>query len=162
MTKTSDICQNCDDASPRFFVRSNYTFGLLISPINDEGSTGPPTAWPNQTIVVRFESILGFFIWGDYLVGPMGSPTAWKNKRPRSVAVLIPAYNACKICDDASPSYFRRNIWKSLFWHLSGFLDVGFGSLTLVTIARLDLMETPNCWYDQDLWYMSKLRWRKS
>ena len=29
----------------------DWTFGLLISLINDKGSTGPPTAWPNQAIV---------------------------------------------------------------------------------------------------------------
>ena len=33
---------------------------------------------------------------------------AWKNKRPRPVAVLIPGYNICKICDDASPRFFVR------------------------------------------------------
>ena len=60
-----------------------------------------------------------YFLWGsiqynDFAVfganseGPVGSPTAWKNKRPRSVTVLIPGYNTCKICDDASLSYFRR------------------------------------------------------
>ena len=34
-----------------FVLRSNCTFACLISLINDEGSIGPPTAWPNQTIV---------------------------------------------------------------------------------------------------------------
>ena len=62
----------------------------------------------------------------------MGSPTAWKNKRPRPVAVLIQGYNICKICDDANLSYFRMNFCKLLFGHLPGVLDVGFGGLTLV------------------------------
>ena len=51
MTNTSDICQNCDDASPRFCFETKLYIRLLISLINDEGSTGPPTAWPNQAIV---------------------------------------------------------------------------------------------------------------
>ena len=51
MTITSDICQNCDDASPRFCFETKLYIRLLISFINDEGSTGPPTAWPNQAIV---------------------------------------------------------------------------------------------------------------
>ena len=51
MTITSDICQNCDDASPRFCFEIKLYIRLLISLINDEGSIGPPTAWPNQTIV---------------------------------------------------------------------------------------------------------------
>ena len=51
MTKTSDICQNCDDASPRFCFETKLYIRLLISLINDEGSTGPPTAWLNQAIV---------------------------------------------------------------------------------------------------------------
>ena len=59
----------------------------------------------------------------------MGSPTAWKNKRPRPVAVLISGYNICKICDDASLSYFRRIFWKSLFRHLPDSLDVRFGGV---------------------------------
>ena len=51
MTNTSDICQNCDDASPRFCFETKFFIRLLISHINDEGSTGPPTAWPNQALV---------------------------------------------------------------------------------------------------------------
>ena len=51
MTNTSDICQNCDDASPRFWFETKLYIRLLISLINDEGSAGPPTAWPNQAIV---------------------------------------------------------------------------------------------------------------
>ena len=51
MTITSDLCQNWDDASPRFCFETKLYIRLLISIINDEGSTGPPTAWPNQAIV---------------------------------------------------------------------------------------------------------------
>ena len=51
MTNTSDICQNCDDASLRFWFETKLYIRLLISHINDEGSTGPPTARPNQAIV---------------------------------------------------------------------------------------------------------------
>ena len=51
MTITSDLCQNCDDASPKFCFETKLYIRLLISIINDEGSTGPPTAWPNQAIV---------------------------------------------------------------------------------------------------------------
>ena len=58
-------------------------------------------------------------LWGPLRPG--------KNKRPRPVAVLIPGYNICKICDDASLSYFRRIFWISLFWHLPDSLDVRFG-----------------------------------
>ena len=145
MTITSDICQNCDDSSPRFCFETKLYIRLLISLINDEGSTGPPTAWPNQAIVAfdrpypggtiylktAMTQVLDFF-WGsiqyeDFCVlganwdGPVGSPTAWKNKRPRPVAVLIPGYNICKICDDASLSYFRRIFWKIAFSALSRF-----------------------------------------
>ena len=90
-----NISKNCDDASPRFFV--------------------------------RLDSIWGFSVFGANLEEPVGSPTAWKYKRPRPVAVLIPGYNICKICYDASLSYFRRIFWKSLFRHLPDSLDVGFG-----------------------------------
>ena len=90
-----NISKNCDDASPRFFV--------------------------------RLDSIWGFCVLGANWEGPVGSPTAWKNKRPRPVAVLIPGYNICKICYDASLNYFRRIFWKSLFWHFPDSLDVGFG-----------------------------------
>ena len=76
---------------------------------------------------MKLDSILGFFILGANSEGPMGSHTAWKNKRPRPAAVLIPGYNICKIYDDASLSYMGRNLWKSLFGHLPDFLDVGFG-----------------------------------
>ena len=51
MTNTSDICQNCDDTSPKISFETKLYIRLLISLINDEGSTGPPTAWPNQAIV---------------------------------------------------------------------------------------------------------------
>ena len=51
MTITSDLCQNWDDASPRFCFETKLYIRLLISLINDEGSTGSPTAWPNQAIV---------------------------------------------------------------------------------------------------------------
>ena len=68
-----------------------------------------------------------FAIWGLIQRDHLGSPTAWKNKRPRPVAVLIPGYNICKICDDVSLSYFRRIFWKSLFRHFPDSLDVGFG-----------------------------------
>ena len=84
------------------------------------------------------------FLWGsiqyeDFCVfranwdGPVGSPTAWKNKRPRPVAVLIPGYNICKICDDGRLSYFRRIFWKSLFRHFpdSPICRI-WGGLTLV------------------------------
>ena len=76
-----------------------------------------------------------FCVYGANWDRPVGSPTAWKIKRPRPVAVLIPGYNICKICDDASLSYFRRIFWKSLFRHFPDSLDVGFGGgggLTLV------------------------------
>ena len=76
---------------------------------------------------VRLDSIWGFCVFGANSEGPVGSPTAWKNKRPRPVTVLIPGYNICKICDDASLSYFRRIFWKSLFLHFPDSLDVGFG-----------------------------------
>ena len=33
------------------FLSPALTFGLLISPMNDEGSTGTTTAWPDQAIV---------------------------------------------------------------------------------------------------------------
>ena len=46
-----DICQKCDDASPRFCFETKLYIRLLISLMKDEGSTGPPTAWPNQAIV---------------------------------------------------------------------------------------------------------------
>ena len=95
-----NISKNCDDASPRFFV--------------------------------RLDSIWGFYVLGANWEGPVGSPTAWKNKRPRPVAVLIPGYNICKICDEASLSYLRRIFWKSLFWHFPDSLDVGFGGVTLI------------------------------
>ena len=68
-----------------------------------------------------------FAFWGLIERDLWGSPTAWNNKRPRPVAVLIPAYNICKICDDASLSYLRRIFWKSLFRHFPDSLDVGFG-----------------------------------
>ena len=51
MTITTDLCQSWDDASPRFCFETKLYIRLLISIINDEGSTGPPTAWPNQAIV---------------------------------------------------------------------------------------------------------------
>ena len=51
MTITSDVRQNCDDASPRFCFEIKLFIRLLISFIYDEGSTGPPTAWPKQAIV---------------------------------------------------------------------------------------------------------------
>ena len=126
-----NISKNCDDASPRFFV--------------------------------RLDSIWGFCVLEAYWEGHVGSPTAWKIKRLRPVAVLIPGYNICKICDDASLSYFRRIFWKSLFRHFPDSLDVGFcGVLPSSPTACRDLMGTPNCWYGHYLWYMSKLRWRKS
>ena len=50
-----------------------------------------------------------------------------KKKGQRPVAILIPGYNICKICDDTSPSYFRRIFWKSLFRYFPDSLDVGFG-----------------------------------
>ena len=81
---------------------------------------------------MRLDSIWGFCDLGANSEGPVGSPTAWKNKRPRPVAVLIPGYNISKICDDTSISYFRRIFWKSLFRHFPDSLDVGFGGLTLV------------------------------
>ena len=90
-----NISKNCDDASPRFFV--------------------------------RLDSIWGFCVFGANWEGPVGSPTAWKNERPRPVAVLIPGYNISKIYDDASLSFFRRIFWKSLFRHFPDTLDVGFG-----------------------------------
>ena len=143
MTITSDLCQNCDDASPRFCFETKLYIRLLISIINDEGSN---TAWPNQAIVAFDRPYPGvqyiqkpamgrrFFVRleGPNWEGPVGSPTAWKNKPPRPVAVLIPGYNICKICDDASLSYLRRIFWKSLFRHFPDSLDVGFGGLTLV------------------------------
>ena len=52
MTNTSYICQNCDNASPRFCFETKLYIRLLISLLNDEGSTGLPTAWTNQAIVV--------------------------------------------------------------------------------------------------------------
>ena len=76
---------------------------------------------------VGLDSIEGFCVFGANSEGPVGSPTAWKNKRPRPGAVLIPGYNICKICVDASLSYFRRIFWKSLFRHLPDSLDVWFG-----------------------------------
>ena len=142
---------DCDDASPRFCFETKLYIRLLISLINDEGSTGPPTAWPNQAIVafdrpypgvqyisrncddasprffVRLDSIWGFCVFGANSEGPVGSPRAWKNKRLRPVAVLIPGYNICKICDDANLSYFNRIFWISLFRHFPDSLDVGFG-----------------------------------
>ena len=151
MTITSDICQNCDDASRRFCFETKLYIRLLISLINDEGSTGPPTAWPNQAIVAFDRPYQGvqyiqklrwrksqifceawfnmtiFSFFGGNWEGSVGSPTAWKNKRPRPVAVLIPGYNIYKICDDASLSYFRRIFWISLFRHFPDSLDVGFG-----------------------------------
>ena len=33
------------------FLGPDWTFGLLIYLINNEGSRGPPTAWPNQATV---------------------------------------------------------------------------------------------------------------
>ena len=51
MTITTDLYQSWDDASPRFCFETKLYIRLLISIINDEGSTGPPTAWPNQAIV---------------------------------------------------------------------------------------------------------------
>ena len=78
-----------------------------------------------------------FEFFGAHSEGPVRSPTAWKNKRPRPVAVLIPGYNIYKICDDAGLSYFRRIFWKSLFRHLPDSLDVRFGGLTLVPYGLL-------------------------
>ena len=150
MNITSDICQKCDDASPRFCFETKLYIRLLISLMKDEGSTGPPTAWPNQAIVafdrpypgvqytqksdnaspkffVRLDSIWGFCDLGANSEGPVGSPTARKNKRPRPGAVLIPGYNICKICHVTGLSYFRRIFWKSLFRHFPDSLDVGFG-----------------------------------
>ena len=126
-----NISKNCDDASPRFFV--------------------------------RLDSIWGFCVFGANWEGTVGSPTAWKNKRPRPVTVLIPGYNICKICDDARLIYFRRIFWKSLFRHFpdSPICRI-WGVLPSSPTACRDLMGTPNCWYDHYLWYMSKLRWRKS
>ena len=51
MTNTSDICQNCDEASPKFSFETKLYIRLLIYLINVDYSTGPPTAWPNQAIV---------------------------------------------------------------------------------------------------------------
>ena len=51
MTITSDICQNCDDASPKLCFEAKLYIRLLNSLMKDEGSTGPPTAWSNQAIV---------------------------------------------------------------------------------------------------------------
>ena len=34
-----------------FVLRQKLYIRLLISYINEQGSTGPPTAWPNQAIV---------------------------------------------------------------------------------------------------------------
>ena len=42
-----------------------------------------------------------FAFFGAYSERPVGSPTAWKNKQPRPVAVLIPGY----IFDDTSLIY---------------------------------------------------------
>ena len=43
--------KNCDDTSPKFCFETKLYIRLLISFINVEGSTGPPTAWPNQARV---------------------------------------------------------------------------------------------------------------
>ena len=79
---------------------------------------------------MRLDSIWGFCVLGANSEGPVGSPTAWKNKRPGPVAVLIPGYNICKICDDLfldhmeqliSNNFFIRTKWscppqKNLSW----------------------------------------------
>ena len=135
MTITSDICQNWDDASPRFCFETKLHIRLLISLMKDpiQGyniSKNCDDASPR--FFVRLDSIWGFCDLGANSEGPVGSPTARKNKRPRPVAVLIPGYNICKICDDKCLSYFRRIFWKSLFRHFPDSLDVGFGGLTLV------------------------------
>ena len=151
MTITSDLCQNCDDASPRFCFETKLYIRLLISIINDEGSTGPPTAWPNQAIVAFDRPYPGVqyiqkpamtqvldFLWGsiqyeDFALLGLIERDLWgpirpeKKKRSRPVVLLIPGYNICKICDDASLSYFRRIFWKSLFWQFPDSPDVGFG-----------------------------------
>ena len=67
-----------------------------------------------------------FAFWGLIQRDLWGTPTAWKNKRLRSVTVLIPGYNICKIWDNASLCNFRRIFWKSLFRHLTDSLDVRF------------------------------------
>ena len=101
---------------------------VLSSLINNEDSTGPPTAWPNQAIVafdrpypgvqyiqkLRWRNVLDF-LWGsiqykDFVVfwanseGPNGVTYGlliWISGYG-SVALLIPGYNIWKICDEAS------------------------------------------------------------
>ena len=137
MTITSDICRNCDDASPRFCFETKLYIRLLISFINDEGSTGPPTAWSNQTIVAFDRPYPGViypkpamtqvldFLWGsiqyeDFAFLGLIEMDLWGPLRPGKISghglrSTVPGYNICKICDDASLSYFRRIFWKSLF-----------------------------------------------
>ena len=90
--------------------------------------------------------------------GPIGSRTAWKNKRPRPVALLIPGYNICKNCDDTNLSYSRTIFWKSLFGHLPDFLDLGFvGSYPRPLRPAGTYWGHQTVEMTQVLWYMSEL-----
>ena len=64
--------------------------------------------------------------------GPVGSPSAWKNKRLLPVTVIIPGYNICKISDDASLSYLRE-LFENRFSALTRFSGcLILGGLTLI------------------------------
>ena len=74
---------------------------------------------------VRLDSIWEFCVFVANSEGPVGSPTACKNKRPRPVAVLIPG----------------NNIWKSAMTQflviLGGFSENRFLALTRFSGCRI-------------------------
>ena len=186
MTNTSDICQNCDDASPRFCFENKLYICLLISLINDEGSTGPPTAWLNPAIVafgrpypgvqyiqklrwrksqifceaqfnmriLRFLGLIQRDLWGPLRPGKISDHgllqylfqgTIYAKSVLTQVLVIL--------------GWFSENRFFGTF-QILWMSDLGV--LPSSPTACRHLMGTPNCWYDQYLWYMSKLRWRKS
>ena len=69
---------------------------------------------------------------------------------------------------------YAKSVMTQVLVILGGFSENRLSALTRFSGCRIwgvlpssptacrHLMETPNCWYDQYLWYMSKLRWRKS
>ena len=95
MTITSDLCQNCDDAIHRFCFETKLYISLLISIINDEGSTGPPTAWPNQAIVAFDRPYPGV----QYI------------QKPAMTQVLVFLWDSIQYEDFALLGLIERDLW---------------------------------------------------
>ena len=126
MTITTDLCQSWDDASPWFCFETKLYIRLLISIINDEGSTGPPTAWPNQAIVAFDRPYPGVqyiqkpamtlvldFLWGsiqyeDFALLGLIERDLWGPIRPEKKAVT-----ACRI------THSRVQYMQNLRWRKS-------------------------------------------